>query len=59
MFEHDLPVRVAASLLRGEPGLGRLGGGEQRGRHGDLATYFKLDQAFNNVKPQDWYFVLD
>ena len=42
MFEHDLCVRVAASLLRGEPGLGRLGGGEQRWRHGDLAAYFRF-----------------
>ena len=49
MFEHDLSVRVAASLLRGEPGLGRLGGGEQRGRHGDLAAYFRFS-GNQNIK---------
>ena len=26
---------------------------------GQWQVQFKLDLAFNNVKPKDWYFVLD
>lgn len=36
MFQHDLPVRVAASLPGGEPQLGRRRGGVEGRGHGDL-----------------------
>ena len=32
---------------------------ENKANSADLAYRLELDLAFNNVKPNDWYFVLD
>ena len=52
------PVRAAA-VVRGRAIAGVQVILEDPGLTNDVTLIYKLDLAFNNVKPKDWYFVLD